>query len=647
MLGNVHTDAVTTYLDEGRLVLGSQADVDGELRKRLPSASLIFNLDGGRTTVPPSPAYAFLGSPGQEVWLAPQTQNAALIWPGFSTEHGSLRGALTTGGLDVELVEVEGPGAVQLYLQETTGPRHVFSSDRALPPWRISDNQHVHMNWVFGAQGRYELTFRQSGLVNGTEQSAQTTYVFHVGDMAGYPTQPVSTSLEADREQLDPGQAVRFDAAVEPAGAEGSIEFRDAVTGTLLGSTPVVDGRAGFATDRLTSGPHEIVARFVPTWSTEFHPSESQPVPVRVSGDAEPMPQYDDTTPATDEALAALTPADRVVVDNDQRTVEAGGTVLARAAGLRPGEWVSVWRHGPAPVWVGWQVLDAAGRFAFDLGDEAAAGTHRLVVETADGVLVGWDRFAVRGEAGGGGGVVPPPPPPVQPPPPSAGSCAASNALVLSSGHVDFSAIRDAFGGFRAVVKEDVSGPNTMREPSGVVFWVGPQAATTLPDRPAYGAVGAPGSRVWLIPQTQRADIVWLGWNTEFLLPATDVRWTLDAMEGPGEFVVYRDTAFGDAIDLIMSSSSKHSYVIPTNRDAQGNATRGAHVHGNWVFTEQGVYRLTFTYSATLDGRTVSDTETLTIAVGDVDPRTVAPSGGCGAGGARLAAAVAPAVAVD
>lgn len=53
----------------------------------------------------------------------------------------------------------------------------------------------------------------------------------------------------------------------------------------------------------------------------------------------------------------------------------------------------------------------------------------------------------------------------------------------------------------------------------------------------------------------------------------------------------------------------------------------GTHAHGNWGFTAEGVYRLRLTQTATLaGGGRSSDTETLIIAVGDVDPATVGVS---------------------
>jgi surface-anchored protein len=86
----------------------------------------------------------------------------------------------------------------------------------------------------------------------------------------------------------------------------------------------------------------------------------------------------------------------------------------------------------------------------------------------------------------------------------------------------------------------------------------------------------------------------------------------------------------------------------------------GVHAHANWAFSAEGVYRITMTQTATLaGGRRSSDTETLVIAVGNVDPKTaITRAAGCGTaatalflpdlpGATRLAAAQAEAQAAQ
>lgn len=196
-----------------------------------------------------------------------------------------------------------------------------------------------------------------------------------------------------------------------------------------------------------------------------------------------------------------------------------------------------------------------------------------------------------------------------------------AGGVVLSSGHVDW-ATRLVGGRLQQLVGDDSSGAKTYREPGGVVLWVKPSARVSLPG--GYERVAPAGSTVWQVPQTQAPGLVWLGWSSQALTPAqvtTPVRWTLDAVAGPGDVVVYQSGAFGGVQEVVLDGAGS-AYDVPL----------GVHAHASWAFTRPGVYRLTMTQSATLaDGTRSSDTEVLTVAVGDVDPTTALRRGsGCG-----------------
>lgn len=219
-----------------------------------------------------------------------------------------------------------------------------------------------------------------------------------------------------------------------------------------------------------------------------------------------------------------------------------------------------------------------------------------------------------------------------------AAAACVSGATILSAGHVDY-ASRIVDGSLQSLIGDDSSGTKVYREPSSVVLWLKPSARVTLPA--GFGQVGASGSTVWQVPQTQNPDLVWLGWNTEALNAgntAGPVRWTIEGIEGPGRVSVYLSGAFGGVQQTIFSGGG--AYDIPL----------GVHAHANWAFSAEGVYRLTSTQTATLtDGRVSRDRETLTIVVGDVDPRTAVAGGvGCApVAGALLADSALVAAAPD
>jgi putative ABC transporter-associated repeat protein len=188
-----------------------------------------------------------------------------------------------------------------------------------------------------------------------------------------------------------------------------------------------------------------------------------------------------------------------------------------------------------------------------------------------------------------------------------AGAAPAHAAVTLSSGHADYGA-RIAGGKLQTQVKYATrSGKSAWREPSDVVVSINAKARHTLPKS---SFLGSKGTRLWMIPQTQKRDVIWLGWNTEAIKSNQlrgGVSWTLEGVSGPGRVAVFTTGSFGDADVLFDSKRSRPgSRTIPV----------GVHAHGNWAFTRAGTYRLRFKMSATSRaGRSLSDRTTLTVKV--------------------------------
>jgi putative ABC transporter-associated repeat protein len=202
--------------------------------------------------------------------------------------------------------------------------------------------------------------------------------------------------------------------------------------------------------------------------------------------------------------------------------------------------------------------------------------------------------------------------------PPAAKKC-VSGAMILSSGHIDY-ATRIVGGKLRSLIGDGTASKKVYREPSGTVLWLKPASKVTLPS--GYGQIGAAGSSVWQVPQTQKSGLIWLGWSTESLSAANvqgPVTWKINKVSGPGTMKVYLSGAFGGIQAMIFNNGG--SYSIPL----------GVHAHANWAFSAQGIYRIKMTQTATLaNGKVSSDTDTLTIAVGNVDPAKAGSGSGCG-----------------
>jgi putative ABC transporter-associated repeat protein len=176
----------------------------------------------------------------------------------------------------------------------------------------------------------------------------------------------------------------------------------------------------------------------------------------------------------------------------------------------------------------------------------------------------------------------------------------AHAAVTLRSGHADYGA-RMVGGKLQSQIKDSTGGKTVWRDPSDVVIAVGSKARSTLPKD---NFLGGSGTRLWMIPQTQRSDVIWLGWNTEELRSLRgSLAWTLERVDGPGRVAVFQTGSFGSA-DVLFDSRR--------GRPGTRSLALGVHAHGNWAFSRTGTYKLRFRMSV---GRR-SDTATLTVRVG-------------------------------
>lgn len=185
------------------------------------------------------------------------------------------------------------------------------------------------------------------------------------------------------------------------------------------------------------------------------------------------------------------------------------------------------------------------------------------------------------------------------------------DAITVNEGHFDFG-VQVADGKLISRVKDDRADPPVWRHPASTIFRLDDTASVEVPDNSAFSFLGEPGATVWGIGQTQEDGIPWLGWNTQHASAISGIdggtQWKLDSVDGPGELFVYQTGSFGSLSKVLGSGDGwPRSMTIPAN----------VHAHGNWSFTEPGVYRVTTTHSAKLKaGDTVTSQETLTFLVG-------------------------------
>ncbi|WP_029069242.1 TIGR03773 family transporter-associated surface protein [Jonesia quinghaiensis] len=147
--------------------------------------------------------------------------------------------------------------------------------------------------------------------------------------------------------------------------------------------------------------------------------------------------------------------------------------------------------------------------------------------------------------------------------------------------------------------------------------------AQTLPstytDNNDYSFLAPAGSRVWTSPITQNLSEPWIGLSTESsslssLARRAAVNFRVDAVTGidgdapPGDFVLWSHANNAEGVIASTRTSLPGAWSVSV----------GSHRHYAWTFTAPGVYCVAVTaQTRTASGAVLSDTQQLTIAVGD------------------------------
>lgn len=684
-LDHGHVDAFALTQSEGALRVRLQEDVTGSHVLHDPAEVLLRVTDQARYTLPDPvpPSLSFVGGAGSTVYLLPQTQDSRLIWPGWSTER--LSGTDFRSPMRLHIDRVDGPGRVLLWQTGAFGAsRSVLESAGYALPGVIPVDvpAHVHANWAFTAPGRYVLTVRASGTrTDGTRATSDpVTYTFHVGAGGATPSAEPTTDPTTSP-STSPSTGPDLTPTPEPDGVwnvpNGTVN-RHGATVLNAGHVDVASRLDG---DALDTSIKDTTRSSAPVWRDpattvmQLLPSSRTTVPAiaaysflgspgtplfQVTQVQQPgllWPGWStEAIPAaatTGGVLWSLTDVSGPGTFSLYETDALGQPTVLMSThdGITGADRFTIPKSTHAH---GSWAFSHPGRYCLSMQRvaETAAGTavsDQFVLSIAVGPVdvMGVDPAACQAEVDTDAPVPDPPKPDRRGQGKSTGADAATGAggsgsaagqdecasqirtqaTVLSSGHIDY-ASRIVGGRLQSQVGDDTSGSKTYRDPSETILWLKPSAEVRLPT--GYEQVGAPGTVVWQVPQTQNPALIWLGWNTETLNSGNargQVHWRLDRVEGPGTVKVYLSGAFGGVQSMVLSGPGS-AYSIDL----------GVHAHANWAFSKQGIYRLTTTQSVTLaDGTRSSDTEVLTVAVGDVDPASALHSeGGCDAAAAMV-----------
>ena len=133
-------------------------------------------------------------------------------------------------------------------------------------------------------------------------------------------------------------------------------------------------------------------------------------------------------------------------------------------------------------------------------------------------------------------------------------------------------------------------------EPDEVFLQINANALTTVPAGSQWSFLGNAGDPVWVLPQIENPNLLFLGLATEEIADGiflnNEVTLSLRGVSGPGYFSVYT-VSLGTPTVLMNSEdgiSAGGSIVLPT----------GTHQHFNYGFTAPGSYTVSFEASGTL-----------------------------------------------
>ncbi|MFC0623675.1 choice-of-anchor M domain-containing protein [Kribbella deserti] len=170
----------------------------------------------------------------------------------------------------------------------------------------------------------------------------------------------------------------------------------------------------------------------------------------------------------------------------------------------------------------------------------------------------------------------------------------AHAATTISQGHVDAIDVDWTGSALTLDLRDGTVTPAVDRNPADVVLNAVSASKTTVPSGSAYAFLGTPGSPVWILPQTQKSNILWPGISTEGVpsgaLQGNTVNVRLVSVTGPAHVSLYTTNSLGTPTVWFDSGNG-----LPDNRSFAINT----HAHANWAFEAAGTYTVVFQITGT------------------------------------------------
>ena len=180
---------------------------------------------------------------------------------------------------------------------------------------------------------------------------------------------------------------------------------------------------------------------------------------------------------------------------------------------------------------------------------------------------------------------------------PAPASSLLSDPVEIGRGHLDVRLTQASGEGgltYGLAVKDDSltnARTSVLRTVGSTTLAVAPNARFVRPaslSDPSYDVLGPVGTATYVLPETQNSDIVWPGLSTEGIdyaaLPeGADL--TLHLAQAPegARVAFFQGGTFGAGAKVHFDSSKGDGLV---------HTTEATHMHGNWVFSAPGTYRI-------------------------------------------------------
>ena len=491
--------------------------------------------------VPSDPAFGFLGNPGDSIYILPQDEKEGILFLGIAGDEIE-SGVFENDQVSLNLSTVEGPGSVYLYSTDAFGtPSKYFDSGDGISSedhFPVSVGGHSHQNWAFSSPGIYRVGLNASGvLVDGTSaKSDDTVFLFEVFG----PTIFGAGELDLEVAYEDgEWELIGLDEVNErEINADELVILGSSATQTIVPENPAF-GFLGTAGDVVNVLPQEetegVIFLGIAGDEIESGIFVGDAVELKLVSSEGPGHVSLYAVDAFGSPEVFFNTADGIS-GNDAFPVNVGGHSHQNWGFTQPG----VYRVG----------LQASG----DLAGNAGGAQSDVAIFT----------FNIQGT----------------------GASTDTPRLVFDRGELDMEVAYED-GVFELVLLDEVN--NLEIEAADVLLTGTAATLEPVPNSKAFGFLGNPGERIFILPQDEQEGVLFLGIAGDEI-PAGEFRndsvgLNLVQITGPGDVFLYATDAFGTPEAFYNSADGiDESDVFPVKV--------GGHSHQNWGFSAAGEYEV-------------------------------------------------------